>query len=48
VPLQTPGGLPIGLQLIAAPFKEEACLRAAWALEKMGIAKAAPATLSAQ
>lgn len=48
VPLQTPGGLPIGLQLIAAPFKEEACLRAAWALEKMGIAKAAPAMMSAQ
>jgi len=48
VPLQTPGGLPIGLQLIAAPFKEEACLRAAWALEKMGIAKAAPVMLSAQ
>lgn len=47
VPLQTPGGLPIGLQLIAAPFREEACLRAAWALEKMGIAKAAPANLSA-
>ncbi|WP_342754955.1 AtzE family amidohydrolase [Pantoea sp. MBD-2R] len=44
VPLQTPGGLPIGLQLIAAPFKEEACLRAAWALEKMGIAKALPIT----
>ncbi|MBV4365655.1 AtzE family amidohydrolase [Erwinia phyllosphaerae] len=40
VPLQTPQGLPLGLQLIAAPFKEEACLRAAWALEKMGIAKA--------
>lgn len=40
VPLQTPDGMPIGLQLIAAPFKEEACLRAAWALEKMGIAKA--------
>ncbi|MGB9097398.1 AtzE family amidohydrolase [Erwinia sp.] len=46
VPLQTPGGLPLGLQLIAAPFKEEACLRAAWALEKMGIALAAPANLS--
>jgi len=40
VPLQTPQGLPLGLQLIAAPFKEEACLRAAWALEKMGIAEA--------
>lgn len=45
VPLQTPGGLPVGLQLIAAPFKEESCLRAAWALEKMGIAQAAPAPL---
>ncbi len=42
VPLQTPAGLPIGLQLIAAPFKEEACLRAAWTLEKMGIAKTLP------
>lgn len=47
VPLQTPGGLPIGLQLIAAPFREEVCLRAAWTLEKMGIAKAIPATLEA-
>ncbi|MGE9552012.1 AtzE family amidohydrolase [Erwinia amylovora] len=47
VPLQTAGGLPIGLQLIAAPFKEEACLRAAWALEKMGIARVLPANLSA-
>lgn len=48
VPLQTPGGLPIGLQLIAAPFKEEACLRVAWALEKMGIAQAAPVNVSAK
>lgn len=47
VPLQTPGGLPIGLQLIAAPFREEVCLRAAWTLEQMGIAKAIPATLEA-
>lgn len=47
VPLQTPGGLPIGLQLIAAPFREEVCLRAAWSLEQMGIAKAIPATLEA-
>lgn len=47
VPLQTPGGLPIGLQLIAAPFREEVCLRVAWTLEQMGIAKAIPATLEA-
>lgn len=46
VPLQTPGGLPIGLQLIAAPFNEEACLRVAWTLEKSGIAHAAPAEMS--
>lgn len=45
VPLRTAGGLPIGVQLIAAPFKEEACLRAASALERMGIAHAAPANL---
>lgn len=47
VPLQTSHGLPIGLQLIAAPFKEEACLRAAWTLEQAGIARALPANLSA-
>ncbi|MEM6162176.1 AtzE family amidohydrolase [Erwinia sp. P6884] len=46
VPLQA-GGLPIGLQLIAAPFREEACLRVAWTLEKMGIAQAMPANLEA-
>ena len=37
VPLATRSGLPIGLQLIARPFNEEAVLRAAWALEKKGI-----------
>ena len=45
VPLRTSSGLPIGLQLIAAPFKEEACLRAARVLEQMGIAQAAPASM---
>ncbi|ATZ10765.1 AtzE family amidohydrolase [Erwinia amylovora] len=44
VPLRTAGGMPIGLQLIAAPFKEQACLRAARVLEQLGIAQAAPAT----
>jgi len=37
VPLATRTGLPIGLQLIARPFNEEAVLRAAWALEQQGI-----------
>lgn len=37
VPLATSSGLPIGLQLIAAPFKEEAALRAAYALEQQGL-----------
>lgn len=37
VPLATKGGLPIGLQLIAAPFNEAAVLRVAYALEQQGI-----------
>ena len=40
VPLRTASGKPIGLQLIAAPFNEQACLRAARALETMGITDA--------
>lgn len=40
VPLQTASGLPIGLQLIAAPFQEANCLRAARVLEQLGIASA--------
>lgn len=42
VPLRTASGMPIGLQLIAAPFKEEACLRVAGVLEQLGIAQALP------
>ncbi len=34
--------LPIGVQIIAAPWREDVALRIAWALERMGIA-AAPA-----
>ncbi|MEJ4042751.1 AtzE family amidohydrolase [Erwinia sp. SLM-02] len=45
VPLLTKGGLPIGLQLIAAPFNEQACLRTAKALELTGIAQAQPANM---
>ncbi len=37
VPLVTKSGLPIGLQLIAAPFNEAAALRVAFALEQHGI-----------
>lgn len=45
VPLQTASGLPIGLQLIAAPFQEANCLRAARVLEQLGIASAPIASL---
>src|SRR5471032_939656 len=39
VPVTTATGLPIGLQLIAPPWREDLCLRAAWALEQQGIVK---------
>ncbi|WP_371814873.1 AtzE family amidohydrolase [Bradyrhizobium sp. CCBAU 51753] len=39
VPLEP---LPIGVQIIAAPWREDVALRVAWALEQMGVA-AAPA-----
>ena len=44
VPLATKSGLPIGLQLIAAPFNEAAALRVAFALEQQGITLA-PTTM---
>lgn len=37
VPLSGGEGLPVGLQLIAAPFKEDHALRAAYTLEQQGI-----------
>ncbi|PPI87684.1 Asp-tRNA(Asn)/Glu-tRNA(Gln) amidotransferase GatCAB subunit A [Candidatus Pantoea edessiphila] len=37
VPFKTQNGLPVGIQLIAAPFKEEITLRAAYFLEKQGL-----------
>ena len=46
VPLRTASGKPIGLQLIAAPFNEQTCLRAARALEAMGITDARVAECS--
>ena len=45
VPLTSTRGLPIGVQLIAAPFKEADCLRAAWTLEQMGITQAEPVNM---
>jgi Asp-tRNA(Asn)/Glu-tRNA(Gln) amidotransferase A subunit family amidase len=32
------GGMPIGVQLIAAPWREDLCLRAAKALQDAGVA----------
>ncbi len=37
VPLKTQGGLPIGVQIIGAPWREAHCLQAAWQLEQAGI-----------
>jgi len=39
-PLQRPGGLPIGVQIIANHYKEAAALRVARHLEKEGVASA--------
>jgi AtzE family amidohydrolase len=39
-PLWTPGGMPIGVQLIAAPWREDLCLRAARVLEQAKLARA--------
>ena len=35
-------GLPIGVQVIAAPWREDLCLRAAFALEQAGVCVARP------
>jgi aspartyl-tRNA(Asn)/glutamyl-tRNA(Gln) amidotransferase subunit A len=40
VPVPLPGGLPIGVQVIAAPWREAAALRVAQALEAHGIVRA--------
>lgn len=40
VPVLRPGRLPIGIQVIAAPWREDLCLRVAAALEAAGIASA--------
>jgi len=40
VPLHKPGGLPIGVQVIANHYNEAAALRVARHLEKQGVASA--------
>jgi AtzE family amidohydrolase len=40
VPIEGTGSLPIGVQLIAAPWREDLCLRAAAQLERQGISRA--------
>ncbi len=39
------GGLPVGVQLIAAPWREVLCLRAAYAVQKAGTATPRPPAL---
>ena len=46
-PVATPNGLPIGVQIIAPPWREDWCLRAAWTLERSGVAAAPVAALEA-
>ncbi len=42
VPVFAPGTLPIGIQIVAPPWHEARCLRAAAALEAAGAAVAHP------
>ena len=39
------GGLPLGVQIIAAPWREDLALRAAWALQQAGVAQFRAAVL---
>ncbi len=43
VPTRTAGGLPIGVQVIARPYNEQAALRVAAHLEKLGVCVSTPA-----
>ena len=36
--------MPLGVQLIAAPWREDLALRAAWALQSTGLARLQPPT----
>jgi aspartyl-tRNA(Asn)/glutamyl-tRNA(Gln) amidotransferase subunit A len=42
LPVGTLEGLPVGMQVICAPWREDLCLRMASVLEKMGVAKFNP------
>ncbi|HEU0202235.1 MAG TPA: amidase family protein, partial [Burkholderiaceae bacterium] len=46
-PIVRPGELPLGVQVIAAPWREDHALRVAWALEEAGVA-AAPVAAGAR
>jgi AtzE family amidohydrolase len=46
-PIAEPGGLPLGLQLVAAPFREESLFRVAARLEKEGVVAAPVASARA-
>jgi 1-carboxybiuret hydrolase len=48
VPMTTDAPMPMGVQLIAAPWREEVCLRAALALEQAGAARVRLSMGSAQ
>jgi hypothetical protein len=41
VPAAGPGELPVGVQLVAAPWREDLCLRAARFLERAGVSRPA-------
>lgn len=45
VPVWLDGGLPLGVQIIAAPWREDICLRVARVLEKSGVVRAPVATV---
>lgn len=47
VPVGTFEGLPVGMQIICAPWREDLCLRVAAELEKAGVAKFTQPTESA-
>ena len=40
VPIRRPGAMPIGVQIVAAPWREDLALRVAGALETRGVADA--------
>jgi len=43
VPVRKPGAMPIGVQVIARPYNEQAALRVAAHLEKQGVCVSTPA-----